>query len=76
VSSFVQSVQQVADAGTVASAFLQQSDGIKAALGDLGQSLTDVSSIRDAIASSNAGNLGRRAGSLCTQMQCKWLVQS
>jgi hypothetical protein len=75
VSSFVQSQQQVTKAGDVQANFNAQSSQIAAGLTTDMKSTFDANNIKstaDAIAASPAGNLGKKAGSLCMQMQCEF----
>lgn len=70
VSSFVRSQQKQKDAAAVAAAWTAQQSSIAAALGS-SLKVADAAAVATAIANSYQGNLGKRAGSLCTQMQCR-----
>jgi hypothetical protein len=74
VSSFVQSQQQVTKASDVRANFNAQSSQIAAGLTtDMKTTFNadNVQKTADAIAASPAGNLGKKAGSLCMKMQCE-----
>lgn len=73
VASFVNSQKDAVGSAAVAAAWDAQFSSIKSALGALGDTL-DPAAVKTAISNSRDGNLGKRAGSLCTQMQCKWPV--
>lgn len=73
VADFVRSQLKATDAAAVSAAFTAALPDIKAKLGSDLIVLPEVTAaIPGAIQASYQGNLAKRAGALCTQMQCKW----
>jgi hypothetical protein len=72
VGDFVETQQHILDAATVAANFGAAAPSILVGLGDLKASVTDLAGIQAAIRLSNSGNMGKRAGALCAQMQCEY----
>lgn len=72
VSTFVQSQQKVTAAADVKANFIAQASQIAAGLTDSMQAAFSADIIANAIGASPAGNLGKKAGSLCMQMQCEY----
>lgn len=72
VLPFVRSQQGVMDPAAVASAWTARSAVIIAAVGAGDVDAAVVSAATAAISASPNGNLGKRAGALCNQLQCKF----
>jgi hypothetical protein len=71
VSSYVMSQQEVSSRTEVAANFLKQYSNISAGLKGLAFTRANADTVAAAINSSHAGNIGRKAGGLCMQMQCE-----
>jgi hypothetical protein len=70
VGAFVRGQQLLTTAGAVADNWKAQGAAIVAAIDVTGADV-DVAAVEEAIRLSPGGNIGKRAGSLCAQMQCE-----